>query len=117
MDDSIQSISCQIIKLQDQVTELVNRPQSIPQCTLASSDDFLSIISDKLDQLCANEPRISTEPDNLKQSIGNLERLHQEQIDNLSHVPVRTDSGPRAPINVDRICPMSIEHQWLPKQF
>ena len=27
MDDSIQSISCEMIKLQDQVTELVNRPQ------------------------------------------------------------------------------------------
>ena len=117
IDDSVQSISCEMLKLQDQVTELVNRPQSVPQSTLASSDDFLSIISDKLDQLCANEPRISTELDNLKQSIGNLERLHQDQIDYLSHVPVRTDSVPIAPINVDRMCPSGFQNSSRPVDF
>ena len=75
-NDAVLSMESKMLQLQEQVSELLTRPQPEPMVHPASTmtDEFVANISSKLDQICANEPVISGGLESLKSSVDALER-------------------------------------------
>ena len=73
-NETVLNLDKQMDQLKGQVAELINRPQLEKSGPSMLTDEFVADISQKLDQISAQEPVISTGLDNLRSSVDALER-------------------------------------------
>ena len=81
VDDSVIDLKDQISHLQGQVTELISRPHPEQQCASKLSEEFMTSITSRLDEICQEQPQIREGIEGLKASVGSLEqRIHAPAI-------------------------------------